>query len=100
MMKTLLSGLVLIAIAGVAGAFPTKVKVLKDPDLLSSEGTQVILKTSKGSLTASYRHPAYAGLSKARKGQCLILETESESTADFGKKVDQSGVNTVTTTRC
>ena len=100
MIKKFVYGLLVLVLAGSAAAFPTKVKVLKDPDLLSSEGTQVILKTSKGSLTASYRHPAYPALSKAKKGQCLILETESETTADFGKKVDQSGVNTVTPTRC
>ncbi len=86
--------------ASSAFAFPTKVKLLKAPDLLSSEGTEVVVTTNKGTVTTSYRHPAYQALSRAKKGQCLTLETDSESTVDFGKKLDASGVSTVTNARC
>lgn len=81
-------------------AFPTKVKLLKAPDLMSSEGTEVVITTNKGTVTTSYRHPAYQALSRARKGECLNLETDSESTVNFGMKLDASGVSTVTRVRC
>lgn len=86
--------------ASSAFAFSTKVKVLKAPDLNSSEGTEVVLTTNKGTVTTSYRHPAYKALSRARKGDCLNLETETESIPEFNQKLDRSGVMTVTKVRC
>lgn len=92
--------LVLTLTTVVAAAFPTKVKVLKEPNLASSEGIEVVLTTNKGTITASHKHPVYKALGQAKKGQCLMLETESESTADFNRKVDASGVNSVSKTKC
>lgn len=89
-----------LLVASSAFAFSTKVKVLKAPDLTSSEGTEVVLTTNKGTVTTSYRHPAYKALSRAKKGECLNLETDAESTVDFGKKLDASGVSMVTEVRC
>ena len=90
----------LVFTATAALAFPTKVKVLQEPNLLSSEGTELLLTTNKGTITVSYRHRAYQPLTKFKKGQCLILETESESDIEFNRKLDGSGVSSVVKTRC
>ncbi|MCY1173861.1 hypothetical protein D9M73_140400 [compost metagenome] len=92
--------LALVLAATAASAFPTKVKMTKDADLASSEGVYVQVTTNKGRVTVNNKWPAYRVLSRAKKGECYILETDSESTVDFNMKPDESGVSTVTKTRC
>ena len=102
-MKSSIKTLTLIAALAVATsalAFPTKVRVTEKPDLLSSEGTEVFVKTNRGSVTIDYRNPVYHVLARAKVGQCFIFETETETNVDFNRKVNKSGLNTVTKSRC
>ena len=81
-------------------AFPTKVKVLKAPDVASSEGTELVLTTNKGTVTVSSQQAAYQQLLSVRKGQCLILESESESDIEFNQKLNRSGLSSIKKTNC
>lgn len=99
-MKKILSTFVGLAMVGSALAFPAKVKVLKTPDLANSEGTQVVVKTDKGTIAVSSKFPAYQALSRVKVGQCLTLETDSESDIEFNKKLDHSGVSSVYSVKC
>lgn len=98
--KYLLAIVSFAAIASSAMAFPTKVKIMKEPDLASYEGTKVGIVTNRGSLLISYKDPAYNVMSRAKTGQCFILETDTEDTVNFNKKVDESGVSTIKKSRC
>lgn len=98
-LKSLLACVVLVFVAS-AQAFPTKVTITKNPDLASSEGAQVVAFTNKGTVTVSSKYPAYKILANSKKGECYILETDSESVMDFNKKTDRSEVSTVKKTRC
>ncbi len=99
MRKTLYACLLMLA-ATAAFAFPTKVKVLKEPNFMSSDGTEVVLTTNKGTVTVPYKHRAYNALKTVKKGQCLNLETDSESEVEFNLKVDQSGLSAVFKVAC
>ena len=99
-MKKLLTATAALSIAMTAMAYPTTVKLLKEPDLASSKGAQAIVRTSKGTIAVSSKYPAYQQLAKVKAGQCLVLETFSESYVEFNKKVDQSGVASAEVTKC
>lgn len=84
-----------------ANSFPTKVKLLKDPNYASSEGVSVLVTTDKGTIEEGMNEwGVYDAFSKAKKGSCYILETESESQVKFNKKVDKSDVRSIKKTSC
>lgn len=89
-----------LAAASVASAFPTKVRVTAPPDMVSSSGTELVLKTNKGTVTVGYKDPSYQVLSRATVGQCFVFETETETTVDFNRKVNKSGLVTVNKAKC
>lgn len=99
-MNKLFIAISMIVLATSANAFPTKVKLTDDANYLMTEGESVTLFTNKGKIEFSTKSPLYNFFSTAKKGQCFILETDSESTADFNKGMDKSMVNTVTKTSC
>lgn len=91
---------VLVLLAVSANAFPTKVKLLDDSNYAVTEGESVTLFTNKGELEFGMNSPLYNYFEKAKKGQCFIFETESESTISFNKPKDKSGTVTVTKVSC
>jgi hypothetical protein len=91
----------LFLVMSVANAFPTKVKLTQDADYYTTEGITVIVKTNKGTIEVDNGESGlYKSFTNAKKGTCFILETESESTVDFNKKVGLSKTSTVTKTKC
>lgn len=91
---------VLVLLAVSANAFPTKVKLLDDSNYAVTEGESVTLFTNKGELEFGMNSPLYNYFEKAKKGQCFVFETESESTISFNKPKDKSGTVTVTKVSC
>ena len=99
-MKKALLALALTICASSVLAFPTKVKVIKAPDLLSTEGQELGLTTNKGLVTVFSGQDVYMELTKVKKGQCLILETNTETEVEFNKKPGLSGVASIQKVRC
>jgi hypothetical protein len=99
-MNKLLIAISLVILATSANAFPTKVKLTQDPNFAMTEGTSVTLFTDKGKLEFGMKSHLYNSFDSAKKGQCFIFETESESTTEFNKKVDKSLAVSVTKTSC
>ena len=60
----------------------------------------MVVRTNKGTISVSSKYPAYQALARVKKGQCLTLETDSESDIEFNKKVDLSGVSSVYSAKC
>ena len=84
-----------------ANAFPTKVKLLKDPNYASTEGTSVIVTTDKGTIEEGQNAwGVYDSFEKAKKGECYTFETETESEVKFNKKLDKSGVKSIKKVSC
>ena len=95
------AGLFLLLAFSVANAFPTKIKLLQDPNYARSEGTSVLVTTDKGTIEEGMNDwGVYDAFEKAKKGQCYIFETETESTVKFNKKLDQSGIKSIKKTNC
>lgn len=85
-----------------ASAFPTKVKLTAAPDF-RNEGTELVLRTDKGtvSVTATDAEAVYqAFVSGGRKGECFVLETETETDVRFNVGIDKSGVRSVRKVAC
>ena len=84
-----------------ANSFPTKVKLLKDPNYASTEGTSVIVTTDKGTIEEGQNQwGVYDAFEKAKKGSCYIFETETESNVKFNKKLDKSDVRSIKKVNC
>ena len=98
---SIFAGLFMLLAFSVAHAYPTKVKLLKDPIYASTEGTSVIVTTDKGTIQEGMNPwGVYDAFEKAKKGQCYIFETETESTVQFNKKLDKSGVRSIKKVSC
>jgi len=91
----------IVLFATIANAYPTKVKLLKDPNYASTEGTSVIVTTDKGTIEEGMNDwGVYDAFKKAKKGQCYVFETETESDVEFNKKIDKSGVKSIKKVKC
>lgn len=91
----------LLVVMSTANAFPTKVKLLKDPNYASTEGTSVIVTTDKGTIEEGQNAwGVYDAFDKAKKGECYNFETETESEVKFNKKLDKSGVKSIKKVKC
>ena len=89
------------ALSSVAMAFPTKVRLLADPDY-RHEGNELHLRTNKGKVIVSHENQdVYAVfLQNARKGDCFVLETESDWLVEFNKALDESLVRSAAKIDC
>ena len=87
-----------------AWSFPTTARLTQAPQF-RNEGQEVLIRTDKGTITASTR-PDGVGIyqpfvEKAGvRGACYAFETESETDVLFNAKLDQSGARSVRPVPC
>ncbi|MDI1269482.1 MAG: hypothetical protein PSV40_10345 [Polaromonas sp.] len=92
------------AAASMAMAFPTTVRLTANPQFVN-EGQEVVIRTNKGSVTASTGpegNQIYQAFTQkgAVKGACFILETERETDVEFNLKTDKSGASSAKKVNC
>ena len=82
-------------------AFPTKVRLTHDAQPIN-RGKAMLLFTNKGTATVVSGSPAFDSFAArpGKKGECYVLETESESSVEFNVGPEDSQARSVEKVAC
>ena len=82
-------------------AFPTKVRLTHEAQPIN-RGKAMLLFTNKGTATVVSGNPAFDSFAArpGKKGECYVLETESESSVEFNVGPDDSQARSVEKVAC